>query len=251
MTEIVSYWHMARIISLSVFLSIVSLVTLKAQYYYLGTAGNMQDGCVRLTPDQPYSEGLAYNLSKLDLNNFFEIQFDLYLGDKETGADGITFVIHNDVRGFEAFGQWGECMGYGRFNPSRPGNSIDPSVAVEFDTYQNEFQNDPSCDHVAYLENGVSQHASYWNNDDPEYNIEDNSLHDFRFRWDPKTKLIEVFWDGVQVVKVERDLIQDIFEGETRVIWGFTASTGRAHNLQYFCLRKMVLNATVQNDRSG
>lgn len=232
------------------FLSLCSLYV-NAQYYFLGTADNLPNGCIQLTPDQPYAEGLAYNYTKLNLNRYFEIQFDMYLGDKEEGADGITFVVHNDVRGFDAFGQWGECMGYGRFNPFRPGNSIDPSVAVEFDTYQNYYQNDPSCDHVAYLENGVSRHESYWNDSDSTYNIEDDRLHDFRFRWDPAKQLVEVFWDGVRVVAVERDLLNDVFDGEAEVIWGFTASTGRAHNLQYFCLRRLVYNFTEQNDRSG
>ena len=212
-----------------------------AQYYFLGTAQNMANGCIQLTPDLPYSEGIAYNTTKLDLDNFFEIQFDLYLGDKETGADGITFVIHNDVRGFDAFGQWGECMGYGRFNPYRPGNSIDPSVAIEFDTYQNPFQNDPSCDHVAYLENGVSQHEVYWNDNNSIFNMEDDRLHDFRFRWDPSDQSIVVFLDGAIVHESFRNLKTDIFMGESQVIWGFTASTGRAHNLQYFCLRRLVM----------
>ena len=224
---------------------------LKAQYFFLGTAAPMPNGCIRLTPDEPYAEGLAYNYSKLNLGRFFEIQFDVYLGDKEAGADGITFVIHNDVRGFDAFGQWGECMGYGRFNPLRPGNSIDPSVAVEFDTYQNPYQNDPPSDHVAYLENGINRHTTFWNGGDSTYNMEDDRLHDFRFRWDPDKKLVEVFWDGVKVVSVQRDLISEIFQGETRVIWGFTASTGRAHNLQYFCLKRLVFGSKAQNDRSG
>lgn len=219
---------------------------LQAQYYFLGTAGPMKDGCIQLTPNQPYAEGLAFNYQKLDLTTYFEIQFDIYLGDNESGADGITFVIHNDVRGFEAFGQWGECMGYGRFNPLSSGNSIEPSIAVEFDTYQNIYQNDPECDHIAYLENGISRHETYWNDDNEAYNLEDDRLHDFRFRWNPELQLVEVFWDGNQVVKQRRNLIEAVFEGQTQVIWGFTASTGRAHNHQYFCLRRMVYNGGVK-----
>lgn len=209
-----------------------------SQYYFLGTAQNMGGGCIQLTPDEPYSEGIAYNTEKLDLNEYFEIQFDIYLGDKDEGADGITFVIHNDVRGFEAFGQWGECMGYGRFNPYQPGNSIDPSIAIEFDTYQNQYQNDPPADHIAYLENGVNLHENYWNNNEIAYNLEDDILHDFRFRWDPSQNILRVFWDGKLVMEKEKDLVNEIFEGENKVIWGFTSSTGRAFNLQYFCLRR-------------
>ncbi len=222
-----------------------------AQYHLLGNAQYMQNGCIQLTPDVPYAEGLAYNMTKLDLENYFEIQFDIYLGDKEQGADGITFVIHNDIRGYDAFGQWGECMGYGRFNPFQPGNSIDPSIAIEFDTYQNPFQGDPDCDHIAYLENGVSRHESFWNGDNDTYDIEDNRLHDFRFRWNPNKKQITVLWDGNTVYEGTRDLVEDIFEGETEVIWGFTASTGRAHNLQYFCLKRLVDLPILQNGKSG
>ncbi len=212
-----------------------------AQYLMLGTALRMGNGCIQLTPDVPYSEGLAYNTEKLDLSRDFEIDFDLYLGDKEEGADGITFVIHNDIRGFDAFGTWGECMGYGRWNAAYPGNSIDPSIAVEFDTYQNWRQNDPSSDHVAFLTNGSSWHEKYWNGEDENYDLEDNYLHNFIFRWDKDDQTVRVFLDGDVVYEGQHDLIQEIFEGETKVIWGFTASTGRASNHQYFCLKRMAM----------
>lgn len=209
-----------------------------AQFHMIGDARPIENGCIMLTPDLPYSEGLAYSTSKLDLTNFFEIEYEIYLGDKDNGADGITFVIHNDPRGFEAFGNWGECMGYGRFNPFGNGNSISPSIAIEFDTYQNPIQNDPQSDHIAYLENGISRHETFWNSNNRDFNIEDDRLHSFVFKWDPAKKQISALWDGVVVYQENRDLINDLFNGNTDVIWGFTGSTGRAHNLQYFCLRR-------------
>ncbi|MEM9327313.1 MAG: L-type lectin-domain containing protein [Bacteroidota bacterium] len=215
--------------------------TASAQYVMLGTALRMGNGCIQLTPDVPYSEGLAYNTEKLDLSRNFQIDFDLYLGDKEEGADGITFVIHNDVRQFDAFGTWGECMGYGRWDPSYPGNSIDPSIAVEFDTYQNWRQNDPPSDHVAFLENGSSRHKVYWNGGNDAYDLEDAFLHNFNFRWDKDEQVVKVYLDGNIVYEGKHNLVEDIFEGETKVIWGFTASTGRASNHQYFCLKRMAM----------
>lgn len=216
-----------------------SLQMAKGQYIMLGDSREMMNGCIQLTPDQPYSEGIAYNQNKLDLNQFFQIEFDIFLGDKDEGADGITFVIHNDPRGFGAFGTWGECMGYGRFNPFADGNSISPSVAIEFDTYQNPWQNDPASDHVAYLQNGISMHMDHWNGDDINFNLEDDRLHSFFMRWDPKEKTITVVLDGEIVYHGKKDLKQEIFAGTSQVIWGFTASTGRAHNHQYFCLRRL------------
>jgi hypothetical protein len=213
-----------------------------AQYIMLGNAREMQNGCIQLTPDAPYSEGIAYNETKLDLNLHFQIEFDIYLGNKDNGADGITFVVHDDPRGFGAFGNWGECMGYGRFNPYGNGNSITPSIAIEFDTYQNAWQNDPESDHIAYLQNGISMHDQYWNGDDKNFNLEDDRLHSFFFRWDPKEKNITVILDGEIVYNGKKDLVNDIFSGKTQVIWGFTASTGRAYNHQYFCLRRLASN---------
>jgi hypothetical protein len=208
----------------------------------LGDSREMPNGCIQLTSDQPYAEGIAYNENKLDLNRFFQIEFDIYLGDKDEGADGITFVIHNDPRGFGAFGAWGECMGYGRFNPFGEGTSISPSIAIEFDTYQNPWQNDPPSDHVAYLQNGTSMHEEYWNGDDMNFNLEDDRLHSFYMRWDPKKKEITVVLDGDIVYHGKKDLKKEIFGGKSQVIWGFTASTGRAHNHQYFCLRRLASN---------
>lgn len=220
-----------------------------AQFELRGYADYMPSGCIMLTPNERYAEGIAYSSNKLDLNDYFEIEFDIYLGDNdELGADGITFVIHNDPKGFNAFGTYGECMGYGRFNPNfLSGNYIAPSVAIEFDTYQNPYQNDPACDHIAYLENGSSYHEKYWNNEDPNFNLEDDQMHSFRFRWNPESQEITVRLDNLVVYQGTRNLIQDVFEGETKVIWGFTASTGMKHNLQYFCFRKIAyLNASSE-----
>jgi len=214
----------------------------RAQYIMLGDSREMKNGCIQLTSDMPYAEGIAYNENKLDLSRYFQIEFDIYLGNKDEGADGITFVMHNDPRGFGAFGNWGECMGYGRFNPFGNGNAISPSIAIEFDTYQNPWQNDPESDHIAYLQNGISMHENYWNGDDLNFDLEDDRLHSFFFRWDPKEKNITVIFDGNIVYNGKKDLVPDIFSGKTQVIWGFTASTGRAHNHQYFCLRRLASN---------
>lgn len=222
--------------------AMVAVVHAQSPFKLMGDAAHMDGNCIQLTPDVPYSEGLAYSTQKLNLNNYFEIQFDIYLGNKEEGADGITFVIHNDPAQYEAFGTWGECMGYGRWMRDYvAGNYIAPSVAVEFDTYYNARQNDPNCDHAAYLENGTNFHTRFWNNNSDDYNLEDGKLHDFRFRWNPEKQQITVFLDGHIVHSGKKDLIQDIFKGATQVIWGFTASTGRASNLQYFCLKQIAV----------
>ncbi len=227
--------------TLLLFSLMIGFLPVYAQFELNGYAQYMESGCILLTPDERYAEGIAFSTDRLDLSKYFEIEFDIYLGDKnDYGADGITFVIHNDPREFKAFGTYGECIGYGRWNPELPyGSFISPSVAVEFDTYQNPRQNDPTCDHVAYLENGVSYHEKYWNGGDSSYNIEDDRMHNFRFSWNPERKEVIVLLDDNTVYRGNRDLVKDIFDGETKVIWGFTASTGMKHNLQYFCFKRL------------
>ncbi|MFP4088909.1 MAG: L-type lectin-domain containing protein [Cyclobacteriaceae bacterium] len=224
-----------------------------AQFELRGTADYMPSGCILLTPDVRYAEGIAYSTNKLDLTDYFEIEFDIYLGDKdEGGADGIAFVIHNDPRGYDAFGTYGEGLGYGRFNPNfASGNFISPSIAVEFDTYQNPYQNDPASDHVAYLENGSSYHETYWNGGDDAFDLEDDSMHNFRFSWNPENNEIIVHLDNNIVYQGKRNLVEDIFEGATDVIWGFTASTGNKYNMQYFCFRRIAYGKpATQPDQS-
>lgn len=228
---------------MSTFLRILLLtccwMEVSAQYKLIGDAQYMGE-CIMLTPDEPYSEGIAYNTTRLDLNTVFEIEFDIYLGKKdELGADGITFVIHDDARGFAAYGSWGEGMGYG--NMGRGGNYIAPSVAVEIDTYQNYNQNDPTYDHVAFLVNGVNLHSDTWKSNTVDLNLENDRLHNFRFRWSPSNQSIRVSLDSQVVYEGKKNLIKDVFGGKTKVIWGFTASTGAKYNLQYFCLKRLAV----------
>ena len=214
---------------------------LSAQFHFLGDARPIEKNCILLTPDAAYREGIAYSTDFLDLDQNFQIEFDIFLGYKDVnGADGITFVIHSDPRGFEAFGTFGECMGYGRWVADVPyGTFIAPSIALEFDTYYNPNQNDPPSDHLAYLQNGSNRHTAYWNNEDQDFNLEDGLLHSFIFKWNSVKREIIVKLDGMEVLRTEKDLKKDIFKGNSMVIWGFTASTGRVHNLQYFCLKRM------------
>ncbi|MGF1638437.1 MAG: L-type lectin-domain containing protein [Cyclobacteriaceae bacterium] len=232
--------HFVKLTSILILCSLAA----QAQFVTIGDARPMDNGCILLTPDEPYSEGIAYSTTLLNLNFDFEISFDIYLGDKDdNGADGITFVIHKDRRNFQAYGTYGECLGYGRWNPYVDfGTYIAPSVAIEFDTYYNLRQNDPLSDHIAYLENGVSFHRNYWNDNNENFNMEDGSLHQFRFIWNSTLQTIQVFFDNKLAFQGQRDLINDIFNGENMVIWGFTASTGRKYNLQYFCLRRLAIN---------
>ena len=77
-------------------------------------------------------------------------------------------------------------------------------------------------------------------------NLEDDRLHSFILRWNSGEKVLQVWLDDQLRIEVKKDLLNDIFKGNKEVIWGFTASTGRKYNLQYFCLKRFA-NLDVNN----
>jgi hypothetical protein len=66
-----------RTYTLCLLLSALLPVLARGQYVLLEDAINLDNGCIQLTPDTPYSRGIAYNKTKLNLNTFFEIDFDI------------------------------------------------------------------------------------------------------------------------------------------------------------------------------
>ena len=53
-----------------------------------------------------------------------------------------------------------------------------------------------------------------------------------RYNWDPVTQIFTVDFDGVQVVNFNYDILQNIFNNNNAVYWGFTATTGGSFNNQ-------------------
>lgn len=211
-------------------------VRLPAQeYVLLGSATTGVAGCVLLTADEPYQEGVAWAADPVDLRGPLRLGYDLFLGKSDTlGADGICFVLQADPRGTQAYGTFGECLGYGRWSEYSSSPHIAPSLAVEFDTYENPNQNDPAADHLALHVGGL---ISHWVTPaTPVAELEDGRKHAFDFMYDPTSHRVRVWLDSQPVIDLTLDLTQ-VFGPQTRLYWGFTGSTGRKHNLQFFCPR--------------
>ncbi len=59
---------------------------------------------------------------RIDLHSDFDISFKVYLGDKDAGADGMAFVLHNDPFGADAIGGGGGAWRDG--DPQRRGHRV-------------------------------------------------------------------------------------------------------------------------------
>ncbi|TGO02323.1 hypothetical protein PN36_26875 [Candidatus Thiomargarita nelsonii] len=179
----------------------------------------------RLTPESGYQVGAIWGTAPVDLDQPFDIQHYVYLGTRDSnGADGIAFVLRPSTA--PNIGDVGGGIGYG---------GISPSVAVEFDTWENS--HDPVDDHTAIVKDGDTYHdgdpATQLTSPITLGNIEDGFYHLMRFVWDPSANTLTYFYDDGLITTLNRDIRTDL--GTSEVLWGYTGSTGAAINEQKVC----------------
>lgn len=198
----------------------------KAQYQVNNNAFSTSCGCYQLTAAANNQNGSVWNVNLIDLSNPFNFTFDVFLGCNDGGADGLAFVLQ--PLSINAGGAGGG-LGYA---------GINPSLAVEMDTYQNN--TDPSYDHMALQTNGVVTHGGANTLAGPiqtsatSGNVEDCAWHLLQVNWNPGTQTFQVFFDGNLRLTYVGNIV-NIFGGNPMVYWGFTAATGGANNVHQFC----------------
>ena len=211
-----------------------------AQLNVVGDAIALGGDCYRLTEATGNQTGAAWSNCTIDVSQPFTMDFTVYLGNNNGGADGIAWVLQQ--------------IGPQAENPSNGGGIgyhanppyFNPALIIEFDTYENGWAGDPSYDHLALQRDGSGDHtganciagcapntiqASATN-----ANIEDGQDHDVHIEWDPVAQVLTMDFDGQERINATVDIVGDIFAGDPIVYWGFTGSTGGANNLQSFCV---------------
>ena len=205
-------------------LALLAFSPLYAQYTTNGSAVQLNESCIRVTPATMTQVGSAFFDTPLDLSQPFSFSGTMYFGADDAGADGMTFILSTNPL---EQGMSGGGIGY---------EGISPSLIVEFDTWQNLEINDPVEDHMAIMSNGIPNHNA------PEAlaplvilpNIEDNQEHCFTIMWDPSVPIFEATLSG-DVITYNGD-ISALFPPGVAVYYGYTGSTGGAVNEQRVCL---------------
>jgi len=217
---------------LSLFFLLCCGLDAKAQFFLNGEATQVNDSCYQLTTATNFSVGSVWNGDKINLNQSFDVVMQVFLGCKDSdGADGIVF-------GFQpvstSIGSAGEGIGF---------QNIVPSLGIEMDTWQNGNLNDPAFDHIAIIRNGNLNHSAADNLAGPVQisqattNVEDCQPHDLRVSWNANTKILEVYFDCQLRLTYEGDIVNEIFNGDPEVFWGFTSATGGANNVHEICFQ--------------
>ena len=202
-----------------------------------GDAEALGGNCYRISQDIRYQSGAAWFQSRIDLRFGFYFEFDLLLGDKNEGADGLAFVIQDSPAGFAAFGREGSGLGY---------DGIRPSVAIEFDTYYNGFpQRDVPEDHTVITGNGSTQDII--NNEGvvctfPDCrDVENQTEYRIAIRWDPASETLTVSFDGIVRATYTGAMVEEFFAGDPYAYIGLTGSTGLFFNEQRICVVRLEL----------
>ncbi|WP_250005847.1 L-type lectin-domain containing protein [Actinoplanes sp. M2I2] len=180
------------------------------------SAGSKVDQRIlRLTPGGYRQSGSAWSTTRLDVTKSFESSFKVYLHHFRPGADGIAFVVQTE--GPRALGGWGGGVGY---------RGIEPSLAVEFDTYQNSY--DPSRNHLAVVLGGNPNYqAETAESPIPLFGRPFNA----RVVYDAESTLLRVYVKSLSAGSTEQLVLEheiDLAEhvGDSAAWIGFTASTG-------------------------
>lgn len=201
-----------------------------AQYQLNGNAAQTSPSCFRLTNNASNNAGSVWYTTLVDLNTSFDLYLKVNLGCDDGGADGMALVFQPISTGV---GSSGSGLGY---------QFITPSLAIEFDTYQNGNNSDPAEDHMAMMTNGVNDHATANNIAEPvsisptNANMEDCQFHTLRVNWSPTTQKMDVYVDCNLRLTYTGNIVANIFNNNPMVYWGFTAATGALFNQHRFCI---------------
>ncbi len=157
----------------------------------------------------------------------FTISFDIFMGEKDNeGADGMSFILHNDSRGSDTLGNGGGELG---------ATGIKNGIYVEFDTYRNYECDSIYNDHTQIRDTDIFAADPSGDITSPKDvgNLEDGNWHSVKMKWDKTTSTLTYFLDGELMGSyTDPDIINNRFGGSNMVYFGFSASTGGSVNDQ-------------------
>lgn len=214
----------------------------QAQFFLNGNARAVANNCYELTTTANWQVGSIWNADKLDLRENFDLVMEVFLGCSDlNGADGIVFGLQPVST---SIGSGGGSIGFG---------GVVPSIGIEMDTYQNLDLFDPVFDHLAITRNGNLNHSSINNLAGPvrarasSDNAETCDYFDLRISWNATTQTLDVYFDCALRLTYQGDIINQVFNGDPFVFWGFTSATGGLSNIHRVCFSYTTLLDQLQD----
>ncbi|RUO98490.1 galactose oxidase-like domain-containing protein [Hyphomicrobium sp.] len=191
-----------------------------------------------LTPNAAKKAGAVMLDQRVDLSYDFQVSFDIYLGTKIKGGDGVAFVLQSDPRG--GFARGGNGANYGAVG-------IKNGLGIAFDTLQNKPYGDVAQDHTDFFNTSapvatsrISDQLGLGNG-----NVTDGKWHNVLVSWDATDHTLTYWFDGVQKGTLTQDIVATYEGGSHYAYLGFTGGTSASSNLQQVHINS--LSATFEN----
>ncbi len=204
-------------------------------------AANETGTCIELTSGG-FANGAVWVCDPIDLDFSFRIQFDVNFGTDINGGDGMAFLLQNEGVP-QVIGGRGGGLGYATgdgANCQGGACPIEPSVAVEFDTWDGTTfgDNDIACNHMSIQTDGVTAASNTILQPvcllPSGTSVVDGQNHSVCISWDPSTFKYEIQFDGTLIATYNGD-IRNFFTNPNVVWWGFTGATGGVAQTQSVC----------------
>ncbi len=193
------------------------------------------------TYESAFRSGTVWWQNRVDLNEDLEWSLKANFGCQEDGVDGFVFILQNVTI---SLGSYDGILGF---------EGIPQSFGVEFDTKRDLSLNDPSFDHISIMKEGNVDHNHPNALTEPIsilpnlQELEDCEDHHIRIRWTAKKQLLEVYVDCIFRRQLNIDLINTIFDGESRIFWGYSGATLAESSDLMVCLLDTVYLNIDQN----
>lgn len=169
-----------------------------------------------LTPTGASKTGAVMADTKLDLQSDFDISFNFFLGAKDGGSAGATFILQSDPDGSNAIGSGGAGLG---------ASGIEDGLAIAFSAKRGsettQLVDTDAGSKLKALTSAVSLG-----------NIENGRWHQAHVTWDVETQTLKYWVDGKLGGTLSGDLVDKYFGGSNLVHFGFTGATGSGGNLE-------------------
>ena len=199
-----------------------------------GSASDFGDGCLQITPNIFSTAGIVTNFFPFDLSKNWTLNLRMNFGNVDgNGADGMVFILNEFCE---------PQLGIGGDIGVHP--SMDPSILIEFDTWDNfAARDDIPADHINFYSNGSTNNRL--DGSPPVQmsattaNIEDGNYHDVVISWtynNPTSQTLSVTFDGSVRKTSTGDYLQGIFGGQQFQFWSVSSSTGGARNDHRICV---------------
>lgn len=207
-----------------------------------GSQSNLGNDCFRLTQAVNGSYGAVWYRWQADLNQDFDLNANLNFGLNDFGADGIVFAFQNLCTNV---GSTGGGMGIA---------GVNPSLFVEFDTYENPENGDLVADHIGIMSDGILFHTGPSSLSAPVCalpncgNIENGIDYPVRIHWQAAIQTLDVYFNGTLRSSYTGNIIGTIFNGNPLVYWGFTSATGGFNNSHTVCINNFNNNQIQPSD---